>query len=231
LKDGHRKVLNCLANFLQIHGTRKLQRRHEVMDEKYITMHEEINRKKWPIGGPLLELCVLSLIPVPKAWKSTYITEEYVNITEEDKLKNKIGFLESIVFNLRKMQKYINIVEDNERIKKEIELLAKNEIRLVDMRILINIDRDRKGRILMDLANEKIVHIKIVLVDTYSKFGSAKKIRKLLPKMIKSFNGICGSICYENDISAIIAVERLLQDGNIFDFRDLQWNRRVKFRM
>jgi hypothetical protein len=165
---------------------------------------------------------------VPKAWKSTYITEEYVNITEEDKLKNKINFLESIVFNLRKLKKYINIVENNKRIKKEIELLAKNEIRFIDMKILINVNRERKGRMMISLKNEKIVHIKVMFVDTYYKFGHTKQMKKLLTKMIKSFNGICGSICYENDISFIISVEGLLDDGNMFDFRDLQWNHRVK---
>jgi hypothetical protein len=126
------------------------------------------------------------------------------------------------------MKSIIEIIETDDRIETEIELLNKNKLKLIDMKVLINIGYKREGRLMIQLFNEDIIHIKIMYVDDGYNFKNTKELRKLLNQMIKCFNGICGSIGHENDISSIISAERLLVDNNIYGFYDIKWNNKVK---
>jgi hypothetical protein len=99
------------------------------------------------------------------------------------------------------------------------------------MKVLINIGYKRQGRIMIELFNEDIIQIKIMYVDDDYKFKHTKELKKLLNKVIKSFNGICGSIGHENSLSSIIKVHQLLLDNNISGFYDIKWNNKVKLKI
>jgi hypothetical protein len=208
------------------------------MAEEYITMHDDIKRHQWVIGGPLLELCILSLVAKPKGWGAKYIKdkEEFVKpiISKEQLLKNRYAFLKNIILKLKEMKSIMEIIESDDRIETEIELLNQNELinkdksKVIDMKVLINIGYKREGRLMIKLCNEDIIHIKIMYVDEGYNFKNTKELRKLLNQMVKCFNGICGSIGHENDILSIINADRLLVDDNIYGFFDIKWNHKVR---
>jgi len=82
----------------------------------YVTLHEEIMKQKWVINGPLLIFSILSYIPTIKG-KKECSTEEEIN--------NNIKFIKSIFSKMMKLSKIIKIIDDKERIYKEIEYLCK----------------------------------------------------------------------------------------------------------
>ena len=210
------------------------------MPNEYISMHDEIMSQKWVIGGPLLELCVLSLVTEPKSWKIK-ITPENIdhverNISQTQILENRYQFLINIILKIKEMKPTVEIIEDYERICNEIklinedQLINKNKTRWIDMKIYISIGYKRPGRMMLEIISERIIKIKMMYVDDDYRFRNTKELKKLLSKMIQLFNGICGSIGHENDLSSIIKAERLPYDDNIYGFYDIKWNHKVKWR-
>jgi flagellar biosynthesis regulator FlbT len=99
------------------------------------------------------------------------------------------------------------------------------------MKIFINIGYKRKGRMMLEIINDDIIKITVMYVDDDYRFKCTKELKKVLNKMVKLFNGICGSISHENTLSSIIKVDQLLRDNNIYGFYDIKWNYRVKSRI
>jgi hypothetical protein len=190
------------------------------MVEEHITMHDEIMTQKWVIQGPLLELCVLSLVTKPREWDFKSIEE---NISQSQVLENRYQFLKNIISKMKELSSIIEIIEDHERIYNEIKLLNEDK--------LVNIGYKRKGRMMLKIINEDIIKITVMYVDDDYRFKSTKELKKVLNKMVKLFNGICGSISHENTLSSIIKIDQLLHDNNIYGFYDIKWNYRVKRRI
>jgi len=207
----------------------------ECGNEKYITMHEEIMKQKWVISGPLLEVCVLSLVTEPKEWRSKYdSTKEKIirpTISKADIIENRHRQLKTIVKKLREIDPTIVILETDDRINHEIEMLDKDKAidrwNYLDMKALINIGHERKGRIMIRLLNENIIETDIMYVDDDYGFKHTRELKKLMNKVLISTNGICGSIGHENNLSFIIQTKNL--DHNYSSFYDVKWNRKVKY--
>jgi hypothetical protein len=197
------------------------------MFNEYITMHDEIMSQKWVIGGPLLELSVLSLVPELKKDKINNSTCKIPG--------NRLVFIKYIYKKIKELKPVIEIIEKDERIYYEIELLNSNKLennnktKIIDFKIYINIGIKRKGRILLELKSENIIGITIMYEDHDYNFKNKKNLNKLLIKIIKYTNGICGAIGHENTISSIIKVDQLLVDNNIKSFYDIKWNHKVKY--
>jgi len=200
------------------------------MFNEYITMHDEIISQKWVIGGPLLELSVLSLVPELKKDKNIKTNNSTYKI-----LENRLVFLKYIFKKIKKLKPIIEIIEKDERIYHEIELLNlnklenKNNTKIIDLKIFINIGIKRRGRIWFELKSENIIGITIMYEDHDYNFKNKKDLNKLLIKIIKYTNGICGAIGHENTISSIIKIDQLLVDNNIKGFYNIKWNHKVKY--
>jgi len=136
--------------------------------------------------------------------------------------------LRNIISKTKEIKKYIKIIESQERIDNEIKLINKGKSRIIDMKILIKIGYKRKGRMIIELINDDIILIEVMYDDYTNKFKNKKELNKLLGKMIKLFNGICGSISHENTLPSIIKADRLPFDNNIHGFYDIKWNNKVK---
>jgi len=207
------------------------------MPEEYITMNDEIMRQKWVITGPLLELCVLSLVTKPKKWRYKFaqlnklVVKE--NISREHILENRYQFMKNIISKIEEIKTFVEIIEDRERIENEIKLLNENELinknktRIIDIKIFINIGYKRQGRMMIEIINDDIILIKMMYDDYDYNFKYKKELKKLLNKMIKLFNGICGSISHENTLSSIIKADQLLYNNNIYGFYNIKWNHNV----
>jgi hypothetical protein len=200
------------------------------MSEEYITMSDEIMKERWVIQGPLLELNILSLVKKPKELGTK-------NISKEQLLENRHNFLMDIIFKIKEMYPVIEILEDDKRIGLEIELLnndkllTKNGLNHINMKVFINIGFKRKGRITISKFNDDIIDLNIMYVDDDYRFKHTKELKRLLNKMLKSLNGICGSIGHENVLKCIINVEQLLYDNNIYGFYNVTWNNKVKMKI
>jgi len=208
------------------------------MSEEYITMNDEIMSQKWVITGPLLELCVLSLVTKPKKWDYKFNQKNQLyadeNISQPHILENRYQFIKNIITKIEEIKEYVEIIEDHERIDKEIKLLNENKLinknksRIMDMKIFINIGYKRQGRMMIEVVNKDIIKTTFMYDDNDYRFKYTKELKKLLNKAIKLFNGICGSIGHENIISSIIKEDRLLYYNNIYGFYDIKWNHNVR---
>ena len=208
------------------------------MAKEYTTMSDEIMNQKWVIAGPLLELCILSIVTKPKKWgyKFGQLNKLFIkeNISKEQILENRYLFLKNIISKIEEIKTFVEIIEDHKRIDNEIKflnedkLLNKNKTKIIDMKIFINIGYKRQGRMMIEIINDDIVLITMIYVDDDYSFKYTKELKKLLGKMIKLFNGICGSISHENTLPSIIKVDQLLYDNNIYGFYDIKWNHNVK---
>jgi hypothetical protein len=204
-----------------------------IMTENYITMNKEILAQRWVTGGPLLELSVLSVIPTPREWFPKMINDEYIKYTpsSDEKINNKIHFLEENMVKIKSLSQTIEILENDERITKEIFYLCKNEIRLIDIKIMVNIGYKRKGRLWIELVDDSIFLYKVMYIDEDG-YYCRKEARKLFSKLMKLLNGLCGTIGLESGPNDILKIKDLLMNrggkGYVYGIEHVKWNSGIK---
>jgi hypothetical protein len=197
------------------------------MDSSYITMHEELTKKKQ--SGPEQMLNVLAFIPQPNNWfvedNNLVEKDDLGSIFEVGIIEQNIGYLNNIVSDISNL-KSIKILENHERIIKEIELLCKGCIKTVEIEILLKIEYERKGSIILKLKDDTILFMAIEYTE-YQTHKNLKETKMLLRKIMKISNGFWGTIGVEFDLLDKIDVACLYDSLFMRGFEYSVWNDKI----
>ena len=197
------------------------------MTDNYITMNKEILAQNWVTAGPHLRLSVLSVIPTPREWSPKMINGKYIRYDPslEEKLNNRIFVLQEKIKKIKSLSQVIKILEKDERIAKEVILLCKKEIDLIDIKIRVNIGYKRKGRIMIHLIDDTIFHYNLIYIDE-NEYYCRKEAKQLFAKLMKLLKGFCGTIGLESTSADIFNIEDLLMnrgDGSVYGIEYVKW--------
>jgi hypothetical protein len=129
---------------------------------------------------------------------------------------------------LKSLSPEIEIIENSERINKEIALLCKKDISYIDMKLKISIGHERKGRLMIHLSKMRknsIAKYVIMYIDDDSQFRDEAK--GLFDRLMELLNGFCGTIGLESGPGDIFLIGELLThmgDGEFYGIEHIKWN-------